>query len=153
MTEKQQEIDATEPGAAHLPRAELDVIGCLWQHGEATARELREAMMGYRPMAHGSMVTLLYRLEAKGLLTKRKGPVGKAFVFRPTQRPEPTYRKVIKNLLQRLFGGDGVCLVASLFEGQPPTHEELDELQKLIDEHRQKQETSDADCADRNEER
>ena len=95
--------------------------------------------MGYRPMAHGSMVTLLYRLEAKGLVTRRKAKVGKAFIFMPTQGPEPTYRKILKSLLHRLFGGNGVCLVASLFEGQPPTPEELDELQKLIDEHRQKQ--------------
>ena len=152
MTEIKQETDTTETGA-ELPRAELDVLGCLWQHGEATARQLREAMMGYRPMAHGSMVTLLCRLEDKGLLTKRKAPVGKAFIFTPTQRPEPTYRKILKNLLHRLFGGDGVCLVASLFEGQPPTHEELDELQKLIDDHRQKQEESDADRAARDEER
>ena len=62
--------------ALRTPRAELDVLGCLWQHGRATARELREAMGGYRPMTHGSMVTLLKRLEAKGLVTKRKGPVG-----------------------------------------------------------------------------
>ena len=138
MTEKEQENDATEPSGEHLPRAELDVLGCLWQRGQATARELREALWGYRPMAHGSMVTLLYRLEAKGLVTRRGNKIGKAFIFVPTQSPEPTYRKILKNLLDRLFGGSGVCMVASLFEGQPPTPEELDELQKLIDEHRQK---------------
>jgi len=43
--------------------------------------------------------------------------------------------------------------VASLFEGQPSTPEELDELQKLIDEHRRKQEKVDAHCPGRSGER
>ncbi len=116
-----------------LPDAELDVMACLWQLREATARELREAMTGYRPMAHTSMVTLLGRLEAKGLVKRAKGPVGKAFVYVPTRRPGQTYRRVIADVLQRIFGGNGPALVASLFETQPPTPAELVELQKLLD--------------------
>jgi len=95
-------------------------------------------MDDYRPMAHCSVITLLNRLEAKGLVTKKKGDVGKAFIYRPSREPEPTYRSILKNLLTRLFGGNGVALVASLFETQPPTTEELDELQELLDQLRER---------------
>lgn len=123
----------------NLPDAELEVIACLWQKGEATARTVREEMLPYRPMTHGAMVTLLKRLEAKGLVTKRKGNVGKAFLFRAVHAPEPVYRKIMHDLHQRVFGGSGAAMFASLFETRPPTSEEVDELQKLLDDLKRKQ--------------
>jgi BlaI family transcriptional regulator, penicillinase repressor len=121
-----------------LPDAELEVMACLWRLREATARQVREAMMGYRPMAHTSMVTLLGRLESKGLVKRTKGPVGKAFLYTPLRRPGKTYRRVIGDVLQRIFGGNGPALVASLFETQPPTPTEVVELQRLLDGLRRK---------------
>ena len=56
-----------------LPDAELDLLAALCRAGEATARELRDTLAPYRPMAHGSVLTLLGRLEAKQLVDKRKG--------------------------------------------------------------------------------
>jgi len=120
-----------------LPDAELEVMACLWQLREATARQLREAMIDYRPMAHTSMVTLLGRLEAKRMVKRAKGPVGKAFVYAPLRRPGKTYRRVIGDVLQRIFAGNKPALVASLFEIEPPTTAEVAELQQLLDRLRQ----------------
>jgi len=122
----------------HLPDAELEVMACLWQLQQATARQLRETMATYRPMAHTSMMTLLGRLEAKGLVKRTKGPVGKAFVYAPLRRPGKTYRRVIGDILQRIFGGNSLTLVASLFETQPPTPGEVAQLQRLLDDLRKK---------------
>jgi BlaI family transcriptional regulator, penicillinase repressor len=125
--------------ASTLPDAEMEALACLWRVGKATAREVRETMGAFRPMTHGAMVTLLKRLESKGLVCKEKGPVGKAFVYEPTRRPEPTYRKIMNDLRERIFGGRGITMVASLFETNPPTAEELDTLQELLDTLRRKQ--------------
>ena len=116
-----------------IPEAELDVLACLQRLREATAREIREAMGGYRPMAHGSVSTLLKRLESKALVTKRKAPMGKAFVYRPTRGVKPTYQNLLKRIRQRVFGGDSVALVASLYESRPPTSDELQELERLLE--------------------
>ena len=120
-----------------LPDAELEVLACLWRNGETTAREVREGMHGYRPMTHGSVATLLTRLQAKGLVARRKGSVGKAYVYKATRRPGPAYRRVIKDMLERIFGGSTVAVVNSLFETKPPTPDELDVLQGLLDEIRE----------------
>lgn len=117
----------------NLPDAELEVLACLHRlGGEATARRLREEMTEYRPLTHSSMVTLLGRLQARGLVTKAKGPVGKAFLYRPLKDSGSTFRPLLRNLLRRIFGGDGVALVASLFESKPPTPDELNKLEKLL---------------------
>ena len=121
----------------NLPEAELEVLACLQQCGEASARQLREAMDSYRPMTHGSMVTLLKRLEAKELVEKKKGPSGKAFLYMPVADSRSTVRPVLKKFVNRIFGGDSVALISSLFESQPPTTEEITQLEGLLDQLRQ----------------
>lgn len=121
-----------------LPEAELDVLSCVLQRGKVTAREIREALVEARPMAHASVVTLLTRLEAKGLLRKEKAAQGKAFVYEATQKPGTVYRSLVGGMLDRVFGGNGLAMAHSLFETQAPNAEEIDQLQTLLDELRVK---------------
>ncbi|MBL9138254.1 MAG: BlaI/MecI/CopY family transcriptional regulator [Verrucomicrobiales bacterium] len=122
-----------------LPPAERDVLACLHQAGEATARDLREKLEAYRPMSHASVVTLLTRLAAKGLVAKEKGPVGKAFVFRPARRKGSAFRGAVNELVQRVFHGDPITLVASLFEGRAPTTEQVTRLEALLEDLKARQ--------------
>ena len=54
-----------------LPDAELEVLACLWKHGQLTARSIREEMVGYRPMTHAAVSTLLKRLGLAGFSGQR----------------------------------------------------------------------------------
>ena len=121
---------------AQLPEAELDVLSCILQRQRVTAREIREAIVEVRPLAHASVVTLLNRLEQRGLVQKQKGKVGKAFVYQATHKPGTVYRSLVQSLLDRVFAGNGPALVHSLFETQPPNPQELDELQTMLDKIR-----------------
>lgn len=127
---------------ARIPEAELEVLACLDRLGSATARELRETMQSYRPMAHGSMVTLVKRLEARGLVDRRKADTGKAFVFSTSAETRSTYSHILARLRERIFGGDSVALMASLFETAPPDARQLDELQRLLDRLRSDKEAA-----------
>jgi BlaI family transcriptional regulator, penicillinase repressor len=119
-----------------LPEAELDVLSCLLQHGHMTARAIREALEQARPMAHASVVTLLNRLEQKELVRKQKGKTGKAFVYQATRKPGSVYRSLVQGLLDRVFAGNGLAMMQSLFETKPPNKEELDTLQSMLDDMR-----------------
>lgn len=130
--------------ASELPQAELEVMACLWEGGPATARQIRETMHDYRPMAHGSVMVLLGRLESKGWVGREKAPRGKAFIYSPTHRPGPTHRRLLDELVQRIFAGKSLAVVSTLFDAAPPTETELDELQQLLDRlRRQKREGGD----------
>jgi predicted transcriptional regulator len=124
-----------------VPEAELDVLACLHKQRRATARQVREALARVRPMTHGSVVTLLRRLESKALVRRQKGDSGKAFIYEPARDPAPTYRNLVRKLLQRVFGGDSLALVTSLFETKPPTAEELVELERLVERLRARRKT------------
>jgi BlaI family transcriptional regulator, penicillinase repressor len=123
----------------NVPTAELEVLACLRQMEQATAREIRERMHAYRPMTHGSIVNLLKRLEAKKLVARKKGPVGKSFVYRTTAATASIYGSVLNRLLHRIFGGDSLAMVASLFETRPPDARQLEQLEELLDELRARQ--------------
>jgi predicted transcriptional regulator len=122
----------------NIPTAELEVLACLQQMEQATAREIREGMHSYRPMAHGSVMNLLKRLEAKKLVARKKGPVGKSFVYRATAATASIYGGLLNRILHRVFGGDSLALVSSLFETRPPDARQIEKLEELLDELRAK---------------
>lgn len=119
-----------------LPDAERDVLACLTQLREATVKEIRDALNPVRKMEPASVMTLLKRLEAKKLVTKRKADTGKAFVFRPTKKSARATRGLMKDLFQRVFAGDTMAFMASFFETKKPTAQEIEQLQELLDELR-----------------
>jgi len=116
----------------------MEVLAVLHARGEADARAIREALERYRPMSHASVLTLLGRLEAKSLVQRRKGEVGKAFVYSAAKSPRPMMRRLLRRLVQRIFAGDPASLVASLFEAKRPTDEELKQIRALVEEMEKK---------------
>lgn len=121
-----------------LPDAELDVMSRLWQAEALTAREIREQLQVTRPMTHASVCTLLRRLEDKGLVNRQKATTGKAFVYTASVAPTKTQRRLVRDLVDRMFAGSGVALVASLLQSRRQTDAEIVELQLLLDELKQK---------------
>lgn len=121
-----------------VPEAEQDVLASLYDLGEGSAREVREHLARRRPLAHSSVVTLLGRLEHRGLVVRRKADEGKAFVYTPTQDRDRAVGPLLAGLVRRLFRGRSTALVASLLESQPPTARELAELEALVEAWRRK---------------
>lgn len=115
-----------------LPDAELELLASLNRLGEATVRDLRAELEPFRPMAAGSVITLLNRLETKGMVRRRKGSFGKAFVYSPTRRGQSAARPVLRNLLDRVFAGSAANFVSALLDAAPATPEELREIERVV---------------------
>lgn len=120
--------------ASELPNAELDILAHLWNAGPSTSKQVREALAKRRPMALGSTLTFLARLERKGLAKREKHKGVREYVYSATRRPEPTYRRLLDDLTDRVFGGSYPKLVNSLFNGRTPTAREIEQLRELLDE-------------------
>lgn len=136
------------PSAGDIPDAELEILAVLWHRGESTVREVREAISEQRPMTHGAALTLFGRLEDKGLIARTDRKVGKAHIYEARVLPDPTYRRKVRDLVERLFSGSSVALVSSLFETRPPTDSEIHELQGLLDNLRRSKKSARSDQSD-----
>jgi BlaI family penicillinase repressor len=120
-----------------LPDAELDVLSCLWKHGELTGREVRERLASSRPMTHSAVSTLLTRLLEKGMVARKKS--GRSFTYRAVKKAQRAGIRVVTEALERVFGGNPIAVVSSLFESRRPTAEEVNQLQELVDQLRTQQ--------------
>jgi BlaI family penicillinase repressor len=119
-----------------IPDAELELLSLLAREGESEATVLRRALAAQRPLAHASVVTLLRRLERRGLVRRRPGPHGRAFLYAARSGGLAAH---MSRLAQRVFGNDRVRLVTTLFEGDAPSPAEIAELDQLVAELRRRQ--------------
>ena len=108
---------------------ELEILETLWREGEVTLSEAHRALP--RKIGYTTVQTRLNRLVEKGLAR------------RSTDRPARYQAAVSQRevsagqldlLLERVSGGNVVPLVAHLVEDRSLTHEEIEQLKKLIDE-------------------
>jgi BlaI family transcriptional regulator, penicillinase repressor len=103
-------------GARHaildLAPLELDCMNALWLPGEATVREIQQALSCTRPRAYTTIMTIMDRLARKGIVMRRKN--GKAWVYRPILSAEEARAHAVAQVVQGFFDGSSEALVAHL---------------------------------------
>ncbi len=114
-----------------LAKSELEVAQIVWQLGEASVRQVLDALPADRNLDFKTVQTYLRRLEAKGYLRTRRE--GRALVYVPRVRRDQVVREVIHDLVERLFGGESLPLFQHLIEDQGLTRHELDQLRAMLD--------------------
>ncbi len=118
--------------------AELEVLELLWKTGPFTVRQVLDELNRKRPRAYTSVMSLLNVMTDKGLL-KRK-PQGRAFVYEARAQEQPTRGQMVGDLVRRAFGGSVRQLMASALEQTDPSPEELDEIRRLIEAYKAREE-------------
>jgi BlaI family penicillinase repressor len=72
----------------------------------------------------------MQKLARNGWLKHRAE--GRAYVYRPTRTRDQVHGRLLRELVRSAFAGDPKQLVAQLLDAEPMSHEELNELKKLI---------------------
>lgn len=105
---------------------EMEIMRVVWDLGEATARQIQEAVPG--DAHYNSVLTIIRVLERKGHLTHRVE--GKAHVYRAKAKPEKARNKVLSHLIGQVFGGSPASLVLHLVETGDLTENDLNEIRQ-----------------------
>ena len=109
---------------------ELSILKVLWQRGEATVREVYEALRDELPIVQNTVQAFLRTMEQKGLVRHRSE--GRSFVYRPVQQRERTSQKMVGGLLDTMFEGALDELVAHALAVRKPSAGELARLRRLL---------------------
>lgn len=123
------------PKQPHPTPGELEILRILWNHGPATVRQVLEQLSDKR--AYTSVMSLMTVMTEKKLVTRKAQ--GRAFLYTAKLKPEQTEGKILGNVLDRVFDGSASSLVARLLEQSKPSQDELDEIRRLINQHKKKQ--------------
>lgn len=116
--------------STQLGRVQLLIMQVLWDKGQATAREITDAINASEPIAHSTVQTLLRGLEEKGSVDHKVE--GRTFVFVPLVKEDVFKRRVTRDLVDRVFDGSAATLMAHLLKHEKVSREEIEEIRKLI---------------------
>ena len=117
-----------------LTPQELEIMKAVWARGDATVRDVYEALLERRQIAYTTVMTMMNVLEKKGHLRKKEE--GRSFLYRPTRPQRQVVGSMVREFVERVFAGDAAPLLAHLVENEKLTSEELDALAKRIEEKR-----------------
>jgi len=114
-----------------LPESEAEIMLTIWDmEGSITADRILENMQ--KDWGKTTLLNLLTRLVTRGFLSC--GKEGRLNVYTPLVEKEEYLRWESDSFLRRFHAGSLRKLVASLYDGNSVTKEDLEELRRFIDE-------------------
>jgi predicted transcriptional regulator len=113
----------------HLTKRELDIMGVLWDRGEATVTEVRDRVDP--DLAYTTISSMIRTLEMKGYVSHRRGE-GKTHVYFPVIEPEKAGASALGRVLDKIYGGSPIKLLAHLMDQRKVSDKELARMRELL---------------------
>jgi predicted transcriptional regulator len=116
--------------------AELAILRVLWDRGPSTVRQVHDVLSANREFAYTTTLKLLQLMTEKGVAVRQED--GRVHLYRAAVAQEETQRHLIRDLVDRAFGGSPSRLVMQALAATPASAEELREIRRLLKEHEEK---------------
>jgi len=120
-----------------LPRptdAELAILRILWERGPSTVRQVHDLLARERQAAYTTALKLLQIMTEKGLVERDERD--RTHVYRARLGEEQTQRQLVRDLVDRAFGGSAMKLVLQALAAKRASPDELRDIRKAIDQAR-----------------
>ena len=119
---------------AHLSRRERQIMEIVYEHGRATAADVRDRMPD--PPSYSAVRAMLRILEEKGHLRHEQD--GPRYVFLPTVPREEARETALRRLVRTFFSDSPEGAMAALLdlEGDRLDEEALDRIARRIEDAR-----------------
>lgn len=115
---------------------ELIILDGLWALGEGTVEQVANWLPSNPRANYKTVQSLLRIMENKGFVQHKRR--GRAFVFIPCVTRDEVGRLSAKRVVDRNFQGSHSAMLMNLLDSNHIREDELDELEKLIQEHRER---------------
>ncbi|MBN1394860.1 MAG: BlaI/MecI/CopY family transcriptional regulator [Pirellulales bacterium] len=126
------------PKSAYPTELELQILKILWRQSPLAVREVRDSLAADgRDLAHTSVITTLNVMVRKKYLRRRRD--GNAYLFEPRIAQEDVSRRVLDDLVDRVFDGSAKAVVLGLFDCDALDASDLKEMRRLIDKKTKEQ--------------
>jgi len=112
--------------------AELEILGVLWDRGPSTVREVHEALGPDRGTGYTTVLKLLQIMTEKGLVGRDER--ARAHVYAARAPQARTQRELVRDLVDRAFGGSAARLVVQALSGRRASAEEIARIRRLLDD-------------------
>src|SRR5262245_40143099 len=119
------------PGSEHPTELELALLKVLWQAAPQTVESVRETLAaGGRDLTYSSVITMLNIMVRKKYLKRTKR--GRAFEFIPLVEEQGIHRRMLDDLVNRVFDGSAQAVMVELLQTSDVNADELNAIRRLI---------------------
>jgi len=111
--------------------SELEILQILWDKEQATVREVHEELSKTKDSGYTTTLKLLQIMFEKGLVTRDES--NKTHIYTPAISRQRTQKQFLDKMINTLFEGSSTQLVLQALGNQKASKDELDEIQKYLD--------------------
>ena len=112
-----------------LGELELEVLKAVWEHEPCTVREVAGIIGKERGSAYTTVLTVMQRLHAKGLLTRRKRKG--VYAYSTTRGRADVMSALVGRFVDKVLDGSASPFVAYLAGSKGLTGEQAEALRKI----------------------
>jgi predicted transcriptional regulator len=113
-----------------LTEQELEIMKVVWERESATVRDVYETLRARRQIAYTTVMTMMRILERKGHLKVSRAD--RAFVYRPARAQHRVLGEMVREFVDRVFGGAAEPLVQHLVRDRHLTEDDLKEIATVL---------------------
>jgi len=110
---------------------ELAILQVLWEGGPRSVRDIQRVLHEVKPTGYTTVLKLLQIMTDKGLVERDESQ--RPQIYRARYSQQQTQRQLLRDLLQRAFGGSVKALVLQAMASKRSSKEELEAIESLLD--------------------
>lgn len=111
--------------------SELEILQILWDKEQATVREVHEELSKNKDSGYTTTLKLLQIMFEKGIVTRDDS--NKTHIYTAAISKQKTQKQLLDKMINTLFAGSSTQLVLQALGNQKASKDELDEIQKYLD--------------------
>ena len=111
--------------------SELEILQVLWSKGTASVREVHEELLKIKDAGYTTTLKLMQIMYEKGLV-KRDDSI-KTHIYQAAVSREKTQKHLLGKMIDTLFGGSSTELVIQALGNHKASADELEAIQKMLD--------------------
>jgi BlaI family transcriptional regulator, penicillinase repressor len=119
------------PKSVGPTKRELEILQILWQRTNCTVREVHEELNKSISVGYTSVQKIMQIMFEKGLVTRDE--TTQTHIYQAANNAEETQDEVVTDLLDRVFGGSAMNLVARALSARPVSKKEIGKIKKLLE--------------------
>ena len=109
---------------------EMEILQVLWQKGNATVREVHEAL-NKKDSGYTTTLKLMQILHEKGMVERDTNQ--KTHIYKALVSQDKTEKQLVNKMIDNVFNGSAARLVMQALGNHSASAEEIDEIKKYLD--------------------
>ncbi len=116
--------------------SELEILKILWQRRVATVRDVHEELALHKDVGYTTTLKLMQIMFEKELV--KRDSSSKVHLYQPNVTQETAQKQFLPKFINTLFSGSATQLVMQTLGNHQATAEEIDEIQQLLNQLKEK---------------